>query len=145
MSLEENKTIARRHIKEVLEQGHVELIDTYYPAGGPGPGPDKTSAEQWRDVVLWYHKNAPGFKCTILNMVAEGDDVAVYTQVDITYRAIHPDHAKARPPLDRPITWRNIEIMRIVDGNLISQAVVFGWNDMLEKEGVLVPRKIETA
>ena len=134
MSVEENKAIVRRHITEVLEQGHVELIDSYYPPEGPEP--DKQSAQSWRDTVLWHHKNAPGFKATILNMIAEGDEVAVYVQIDITYLA------KAdNTPVGKPVTWRNMEMMRIVNGKLVSKESVWGENDMLVKEGVLVPKK----
>ncbi len=34
MSTEENKALVRRHLKEVLEGGHVELLDSYYAPDG---------------------------------------------------------------------------------------------------------------
>ena len=76
MSVEENKEIARRHLIDVLEQGHVELIEGYYAPDGSDP--DLDTPKQYRDRVLFHHQVAPGFKVTIVDMIAEGDKVAVH-------------------------------------------------------------------
>ena len=63
------------HLIDVLEQGRVDLIPSYYAPDGSNP--PTTTPEQWRDRVLRHHKIGPGFKITILDMIAEGDKVAV--------------------------------------------------------------------
>ena len=75
MSTEKNKAIVVRHLKEVLEQGRVELIESYYASQAPNVA--FGTPEQWRDLVLWHHKVAPGLKINILDMMAEGDKVMV--------------------------------------------------------------------
>lgn len=142
MSSEENKAIVLRHLKDVLEQGQVELIESYYAPDGSNP--DMDNPEQWRDRVLWFHKTCPGFKITILDIMAEGDKVMVNLHVDLTY-SIPPEplHSFAFPPLGKPVSWQNMSAYRIVDGKLVSEQNVSGWYDMLVKIGVIPLEKIE--
>ncbi len=141
MSTEENKAIALRHEKVVLEQGHVELIESYYAPDGSVP--DMESPEQWRDLVLWHHKTCPGFKITILDMMADGDKVMVNSRVDLTYSVPDDPEPSSFPPLGKPVSWRNMSVYRIVDGKMVSQQSVSGWTDMLVEIGVNPLEKIE--
>ncbi len=93
MTPEANKAIVRRHIEEVFMGGHVELIDGYYVPDGSTP--ELVSPQEWRERVLWWHKAAPGFKLTILDIFAEGDKVMVHFQADVTYSN----------PMDPPPAW----------------------------------------
>src|SRR5512140_1056566 len=111
-TLEENKAIVRRHLIDVLEQGHVELIDGYYAPDGSVP--DMDTPQQYRERVLWHHKVAPGYKITILDMVAEGDKVSVYYQADLTYSVV-PDPPPDFPffPFGKPASWKIMSMGRI--------------------------------
>ena len=142
MTLEENKAIVRRHLIDVLEQGHVELIDGYYAPDGSVPEMD--TPEAWKDRVLSHHRFAPGFKLTILDMVAEGDKVAVYWQADLTYSVI-PDPPPDFPfyPFGKPVSWKIMSILRVVDGKVLASQSANEWLGMLVKEGLYVPRQLE--
>src|SRR5689334_6865246 len=130
MSLEENKAIVRRHMIDVLEQGHVELIDGYYAPDGSVPGMD--TPQQWRDRVLWHHKYASGFKITILNMVAEDNLVAVHWQADLTF-SVMPDPPPSMPhyPLGKPISWKIMNIFGVVNGKIVSMVSANPWIEVL--------------
>jgi predicted ester cyclase len=132
MSIEENKAIVLRHEKEVLEQGHVELIESYYAPDGSVPGMD--TPQQWRERVLWHHKTCPGFTITILDMMAEGEKVMLHT--------VDPPPSFF-PPLGVPVSWRNMNVFRIVNGMLVAQQNVHGWKDMLVEVGVIPLKQIE--
>jgi predicted ester cyclase len=142
MTGEENKAIVVRHLKEVLEGGRVELIDSYYAPDGSAA--EMETAEQWRDRVLWFHNACPGFKITILDLMAEGDKVMSHTQVDLTY-TVPPESPPSRffPPLGRPVSWRNMNTFRIVNGKMVSFQGVWGWSDMLVKIGVIPLEQVE--
>jgi steroid delta-isomerase-like uncharacterized protein len=142
MSTEENKAIVLRHLKDVLEQGHVELIESCYAPDGSVPGME--TPEQWRDLILGFHKSCPGFKITILDMMAGGDKVMVNTQVDLTY-TVPPELPQELffPPLGKPVSWRNMNVYRIVGGKIVSDQGVSGWMDMLLENGVIPLEKIE--
>jgi predicted ester cyclase len=142
MSTEENKAIVLRHLKDVLEQGHVELIESCYAPDGSVPGME--TPEQWRDLILGFHKSCPGYKITILDMMADGDKVMVNTQVDLTY-TVPPELPQELffPPLGKPVSWRNMDVYRIVGGKIVSDQGVSGWMDMLLENGVIPLVKIE--
>ena len=141
MSTEENKAIVLRHEKEVLEGGHVELIDSYYAPDGTAPKMD--TPEEWRERVLWFHKTCPGFKITILDLMAEGDKVMVNLQADLTYSVPTDPPPSYFPPLGQPVSWRNISVYHIVNGKLVSQQSNTGWKDMLVEIGVIPLKQIE--
>jgi predicted SnoaL-like aldol condensation-catalyzing enzyme len=134
MSTEDNKAIAVRHIKEVLEQGRVDLIDSYYAPDGPTSNFD--TPEQWKERVLWFHKSCPGFKITILDMMAEGDKVMAHTLLELTYTVPADPPPSFFPPLGKPVSWRNMDVFRIVNGKMVSHKSVLGWTDMLVENGV---------
>ena len=137
MSTEENKAIVRRHLIDVLEQGHVELIPSYYAPDGSKPAND--TPEQWRDRVLEHHKIGPGFKITILDMVAEGDKVAVLWQADFTF-SVMPDPPYEKPPypFGKPVSWKIMNLNRIVDGKLVSYTGANDWGSMVIDAGLYV-------
>jgi predicted ester cyclase len=141
MSTEENKAIVVRHIMDVLEQGRVELIESYYAPDGSVP--DMDTPEQWRKRVLWFHKTCPGFKVTILNMMADGEKVMIHMHCDLTYTVPTEPPPFYFPPLGKPVSWRNMNIFRIVDGKMVSDQGESGWYDMLVKIGVIPLEKIQ--
>lgn len=141
MSTESNKAVVVRHLKEVLEGGRVELIDSYYAPDGSAP--EMLTPAQWRELVLWHHKSCPGFKITILDIMAEGDKVMVNYRVDLTYTVPPEQPPSWFPPLGKPVIWRNINVFRIVDGKLVAEQNVSGWTDMLVAIGVIPLDKIE--
>jgi len=144
MTTEENKAIVRRHLIDVLEQGHVELIPDYYSPDGSVPGMD--TPEAWKTRVLDHHRIAPGYKITILDMVAEGEKVAVLWQADLTYTVVsEPPPEKPPYPFGKAVTWKIMSLARIVDGKLVSWvgANDYGW--MLIEAGVYTLAKPEPA
>ncbi len=141
MSLEDNKAIVIRHIKDVLENGHVELIESYYVPDGSTPGMD--TPEEWRERVLWFHKACPGFKITIIDMMADGDKVMVNEHIDLTYTVPPEQPPTWFPTIGKQVSWNNMNVFRVVDGKLISEQSVSGWNDMLVNIEVIPLEKIE--
>ena len=141
MSTEENKAIVLRDLKDVLEQGHVELIASIYAPDGSVA--DMQTPEQFRDLVLWHQKYCPGYQITILDLVAEGDKVMVNYRVDLTYSVQDDSDHSPYPPLGRPVSWRNMNVFRIADGKIVSEKDVSGWTDMMVEIGVNPLEKIE--
>jgi len=144
MTNEQNKAIARMHLIDVLEQGKVELIPSYYAPDGSVP--DNDTPEQWKERVLWHHKIGPGYKITILDMVAEGDKVVVLWQADFTYSVVpEPPPEKPPYPFGKSVSWKIMSLMRIVDGKLLSNIGANEWGSMMINAGVYVLAKPELA
>ena len=143
MSTEENEVVVLRHFKDVLEQGHVELIDSYYAPDGSIPNTD--TPEKWRESVLWHRKFCPGFKVTILDLMTEGDKVIGHVQIDLTYSVpADPPPSLFYIPLGKPVSWRNVGIFRIVNGKMVSVEYVSGMTDMKVAIGVIPLKQIES-
>jgi predicted SnoaL-like aldol condensation-catalyzing enzyme len=137
MSTEENKAVVVRYYKEVLEQGHVELIeDIYAPDGYP---PDSWgTVENWKNAVLWHRKHCPGLKANLPDVIAEGDRVIVHVQFDVTYSVpVDPSEPPTDYPLGKPLSWHNFEMFRLVNGKIVFARAWFpSMMDALVEAGV---------
>src|SRR5436190_19188075 len=83
MSIEQNKSVVRRYITEVLVGGHVDLVDDLLAANyvnrGMG-GMDRAGFKAW----LTANSAGPGGRMEIEDMVAEGDAVVARFTYAIT-------------------------------------------------------------
>ena len=138
MSTEENKAIVVRHLKEFLEQGKLDLIESYYAPDGSDP--EMWSIEQWKDAVREHHKDCPGFKVNLLQLVAEGEWVMAYIQFDLTYSVENP--AGSSYPFGKPFSWRNVNIHRIVNGKIVTERFFGDLTDRLVEIGALKLEKV---
>jgi steroid delta-isomerase-like uncharacterized protein len=99
--------------------------------------------QQWRERVLWHHKTCPGFTITMLNIMAEGDEVMAHTQINLTYSVPVDPPPPYFPPLGQPVNWRNMNVYRVVSGKIVSRKGVQGWKDMLVEIGVIPLNQID--
>jgi predicted SnoaL-like aldol condensation-catalyzing enzyme len=137
MGLEENKAVVVRYYKEVMEQGHMEVLEEIYtPEGNP---PDSWgTVENWKNVVLWHRKHCPGFKANLPDVMAEGDWVIAHVQFELTYSVpVDPSGSPASYPLGKPLSWHNFEMFRLVNGKIVFARASFpSRTDALVKVGM---------
>jgi hypothetical protein len=139
MSTEENKVIARRFFEEIWNKGRVELLDDFWKI-------EKPDIAELKERILWYHKSAPGFYFTILDVIAEGDKVLVYWKADVMHTNIpDPQPTFHIPPLGKPVQWRGMALMTILDGKLVAKEDANLAMGMLIDAGVYVLAKPEPA
>jgi predicted ester cyclase len=139
MSIEENKAVVVRHLKEFLEQGNIELIDGYFAPDGSDPA--MWSVEQWKEAARWQHKHSPGFKVNLLQLVAEGDWVMAYIQFDVTY-SVPEDPSDTSYPFGKLFSWRNVNVHRVVNGKIVTERFFGNMTDMLVESGMLKVEKV---
>lgn len=132
MTVEENKAIVRQHYR-VLEQCKVDLIDGYFAPDASVTNPNWSTAEKWRDLVLTTHQHSRDLKVTVLDMVAEGDKVAAFIQIDITY--VNPIAARLAAINGKPVTWKNMDFYRLKGGKIVGWEELGSMTDMLVKIG----------
>ena len=136
MSIEWNKEIARQYKEDVWNGGNLDLLYKIY--GVHSPVEDNTSLETRVKGIQYFHHIAPGLKFTILKQVAEGDMVMLYWQCDLTYSVVpEPPPTTLMPPFGKPVTWKGVDIMRIVDGKIVEIEFVNPWTGMLVEYGVI--------
>jgi predicted ester cyclase len=120
MGLEENKAIVVCYLKDVFQERQVDLLDSIYAIRNASP-------ETVRKFAHWIHKISTNFNVTILDILAEGNKVAVFVQFDTTYTSKYASEYsdEPHPPLDQPYSWKGMVIYQIVDGKLVSEVGLY--------------------
>jgi predicted ester cyclase len=141
MSIEKNKAVVRQYIEAY--KGDVDLLDGVWAPEGSVP--TMRTLEQQKELVRWCHQIAPGFKITLLDMVAEGDKVAFLTLLNFTFQSpLDTAHGSHPPYLGKSVSWQVMHIVRLVDGKIVSMSDVANMTDTLVQQGVYTLNKAKT-
>jgi len=116
LSLKENKALVRRSYKALNKKDWAALREIaaadfldHNPVQGQKPG-----VEGFMQSRIALMNAFAGFKSTIEDIIAEGDEVAVR----LTQRATHTGKLWGLPPINKPVTYTETTIWRIVDGKI---------------------------
>ena len=126
MSVEENKAIAHRWNDEIYSKMNLAAIDELYASdfvwhsAFSGVAPDR---EGYRQSVMSLAPFAD-VQCTVEDMVAEGDKVAVRW----AWRGTHKGEYMSIAPTGKQVMITGIGILRIVGGKIVEE---WGESDML--------------
>jgi steroid delta-isomerase-like uncharacterized protein len=117
MSLEENKTIARRLFEEVMNKGNQavadELVAAEFVNHDPGPV-EQPNREGFKQFFVESHATFPDLRYTIEDIVAEGDKVVVRW----TLKGTHKGQWGPVAPTGKQFTTTGVYIFRIANGKL---------------------------
>ena len=125
MSTEDNKTIVRRYIDEVINQGKLELIDTFF-------------APEMRERVKGFLTEGgnpfPDGQEEIQDIVAEGNLV----MVRLLFRGTHQGEFLGVGPTGKPIEVAGYGTYRLANGQIVWDTICFDWLDALEQIGATI-------
>src|SRR5215469_13106682 len=117
MSLEDNKTVVRRHVEEVLGQGNLDVIDTSFAPNlvvhiyGTPP----YNHASFRKLLQEFHQAMSSHSFTIHDLIAEGDKVALR----ISYAATaHHGHFGNNPPTGQPVQFEGTYFFHFEQGKV---------------------------
>ena len=124
MSLEENKTLARRWSEEIWGKGDQATMDEIlaadftfnYPSGILPPGVS-LDREGYNQIVSMGITPFADVSCQAEDMVAEGDKVAVRW----TWKGRHTGESMGVAPTGKQVTVTGISILRIVGGMIVEE------------------------
>ena len=121
MTTEENKSVVRRIIADIVNRADMavfdELVDPEYRDHTDPTG--EFGKEGYRDLILRTRAALPDLHMTIEDELADGDRVVIR----VTVRGTHQGTLLGVPPTGRPVAFAGIGIPRIVDGRLVER-----WN-----------------
>lgn len=122
MTTEVNKTVVKRYIEEVINQGQLELIDTFF-------------VPEMREQVKGFltQENNP-FADTheeIQDIVAEGNKVIVR----FLFRGIHQGEFLGIPATKKRIEITGYGTYYLENGQITWDTVCFDWLDAMEQLG----------
>ena len=134
--IERNKTVYRRFLQEVFNEGQLDKIDellspSYVLHDAPPGTPE--GGEGIRHVVTMFRTAFPDLKITIEEMLAERDKVCVRA----TTRGIHKGTLFGIAPTGRAVTMTGLTMVTIKDGRVAESWVkndVMGLLKQLEAE-----------
>ena len=113
MSVESHKTLVRRFVSEVWNEGNLaladELVHPAYDIPEVGRGPEAV-----KRVVTVFRTAFPDMNWSIENLVAEGEWVAVRLMLHGTHRG----EFRGIAPTGRRVTMQEMVFWRIVEGRL---------------------------
>jgi len=139
MSTEQNKALVRQLIEEVFNQGKVSLVDELFaddfneheelPPGMP-PGREANKL-----ITTMLHSAFPDFKATIINLIAEGDKVAIH----MTWVGTQKGEFMGIPPTGKHVSFDVFDILRIVGGKIVEHWGLMDQMGLMQKLGVMAP------
>ena len=132
MSTEANKSIIRRRVEEIWNQGDLaiadELIADDYLSNGQTIG-----REGYKQFVAGVRAAFPDLRLTLDDLVAEGDRVAVR----YTGRGTHAGAFMGIPPTGKRVTFTGIDLFRIAHGRMAEEWLMFDQLGLLRQLGVV--------
>ena len=136
MSIEENKSIARRWNEEFWSKGNLAAIDELFTADFVfnypplGAAPDREGYKQFitRNFATWAD-----IRCTIGDMVAERDKVAVRW----TWSGTHTGEFELMriAPTGKQVTMTGISIVHIIGGKIVKEWTEMDMMSMMQQIG----------
>lgn len=117
MSLEANKALVRRHMEEVFNNKHLDVInETVAPdfVDHTNPPDWPTGREGHRQLAALFHSAFPDFHYAIEHEVAEADMVVIRG----TYRFTHEGEFFGIAPTGKQVTTTGMHLFRIADNQL---------------------------
>lgn len=118
MTIEQNKAIMQRMIKEVWNQGNLDAADELFAPNHTSPSaPDlPPGSEGVKILVKMFREAMPDYKMNIDLMVADEKQVAGRFTQSGTHTATE---FFGMQPSGRKATWTEIGVLRIVDGKIV--------------------------
>lgn len=135
MSLEQNKTIARRFREDLWKSGNLSLADEIIDpeclvhARIPVAIDFATGPEAMKHLLFFYHLTFSEIAMTVDDLIAEGDLVAVRWHG----QGRHTGELFGIPASGREIHTSGTDILRIVDGRIVEGWVNWDEIGMLEQ------------
>lgn len=131
-----NKALVQRFWDEVINKGHLDLIDDLVSPGfvwhGPGAR-DVQGPAGLKQLVGSYLAAFPDLKTQIHHQVAEGDSVASR----LTVQATHRGELEGIAPTGNPMKIDQINIIRLDRGKLVELWDMFDELAMMRQIGAV--------
>ena len=140
----ENKSLARRAMEGLWTKGDLTVIDQLYSDDcvfhDLGSPEDIHGRDGLRQYARMYRTACPDLQCTVEEVVAEGDKVALRW----VSRGTHQGDLMGIAPTGKQVTFRGIQMQRISKGKIEEEWAGFNTLGALQDIGA-VPRLGEPA
>ena len=127
MSTAENKELVRRYFDERWNHGSLDVCDELLSSS--------MDIEEQKEFVRAQHAALGNLHLTILDLLAEGDQVAIHWRIDGTHKGDFLGVAAT----GKPVTFQGIALLRITDGKIADDIAYWDNQSILEQLGAVPP------
>lgn len=135
MSIKENKAIVIRFLKEIWENGEIDVVDeivakdhVHHLSRSDRHGPDGV-----KQLVTWFRVFLPDLQIVINDLIAEEDKVMAY----ITFSGTDQGGYFDNPPSGNPVKYTGIDIFRLADGKIVERWGIVDTITMMHQVGAI--------
>lgn len=121
MSIEENKAIIRRYVEELFTTGDLDVADEIIhpnPRNSRGITEWANGPESVKQMVQRSRKGYSDFRRTVIDMVAEGDKVVLYSTITATHTG---ESADGFAPTGQTVEVTGVATFLIEDGKIVDE------------------------
>jgi steroid delta-isomerase-like uncharacterized protein len=134
---EANKSLVRREMEEVFNQGNLDAAEDLYAPDyvihDPTSPEDVRGVEGARHFAATYRQAFPDFQATVEDQVAEGDKVATR----FTARGTHLGELEGIAPTGNRIEVTGINISRIAGGKIAEEWTNYDTLGLMQQIGAV--------
>jgi len=127
MSTAENKELVRRYFDERWNHGSLEVCDELLSSS--------IHIEEQKEFVRAQHAALGDLHLTILDLLAEDDQVAIHWRIDGTHKGDFLGVAAT----GKPVTFQGIALLRITGGKIADDIAYWDNQSILEQLGAVPP------
>jgi len=127
MSTAENKELVRRYFDERWNHGSLDVCDELLSSS--------MDIEEQKEFVRAQHAALGNLHLTILDLLAEGNQVAIHWRIDGTHKGDFLGVAAT----GKPVTFQGIALLRITDGKIADDIADWDNQSILEQLGAVPP------
>ena len=125
MSTAENKELVRRYFDERWNHGSLDVCDELLSSS--------MDIEEQKEFVRAQHAALGNLHLTILDLLAEGDQVAIHWRIEGTHKGDFLGVAAT----GKPVTFQGIALLRITDGKIADDIAYWDNQSILEQLGAV--------
>jgi predicted ester cyclase len=141
MTTAANKAVVRRYFEDVLDGGHVSLVEKLFAPDCVVHRPELSEPLVGREEVTAYVSARPRAyshsDTTFEHLIAEGDLVAVRLRHNVTYRADWQSRAGKIAAVGKSINWTANVFFRLRNEMIVAEWVERDEAGMLQQLGAL--------
>jgi steroid delta-isomerase-like uncharacterized protein len=134
--MSDNKSVVRRYLEEVISQGKADAIDEVcaedyieYDPAWPG---GKATRDQIKRAIPMYKRAFPDMLCTVEDVIAEGEKVAVYWRFSCT----NLGELRGQPPTGKHGEVDVLTLMRVRDGKAVEARSCYDLSALRQQLGI---------
>lgn len=137
---EQNKEIAKRFYTEIWNNGDLAVVDEIFTADYEvvdRPSWREPGASGLKAFITDQHRIFPDVHTTIIEMIAEGDKVAVYFKVTATHEGDLNGPVGLVPATGKKVYWDGMSILHIKDGKIIRTEGIINNMTLMQQLGAV--------